>query len=51
MTAHTRWAASWATSWRALRPLGKCTVAVSSHSGARSGTRFWKNGAPSIPST
>ncbi len=39
------------TSSRAWRPLGKVTVAVCSHSGALSGTRFWKNGSPPTPST
>ncbi len=51
LTPHTRCAASFGTSSRAWRPLGNVTVAVSIHSGALSGTRFWKNGLPSTPST
>ena len=48
--AHTRCAASTGHSSVALRPLGNVTVAVSSHSGAPLGTRFWKKTSPSIPS-
>jgi hypothetical protein len=51
LTARTRCAASLATSSRALRPLGKWTVAVSSHSGDPLGTRFWKKNSPPAPST
>ena len=50
-TPQTRWAASFGTSSRAERPLGNVTVAVSIHSGAELGTRFWKNGSPCTPST
>ena len=38
------------TSSVALRPDGKCTVAVCSQSGRFSGTRFWKKASPVIPS-
>ncbi len=51
LTPQSRWAASFGTSSRAWRPLGKVTVAVCSHSGAPCGTRFWKNGSPATPST
>jgi len=34
----------------ALRPDGKWTVAVCSHSGRDSGTRFWKKKSPVMPS-
>ena len=30
-------------------PLGVLTIVVSSHSGALSGTRFWKNDEPDAP--
>ena len=41
-----RWARA---RWRCDRD-GKCTVAVCSHSGRFSGTRFWKKTSPVIPS-
>ena len=50
LTPQIRWAASLGTSSVALRPDGKCTVAVCSHSGRFSGTRFWKKTSPVIPS-
>ena len=49
MTAHATWARSAATSAREGVPLTVCTVVVCSHSGALSGTRFWKNDGPPAP--
>ena len=37
------------TSALAVVPFGVSTIVVSSHSGAPSGTRFWKNELPSAP--
>ena len=37
------------TSAREVVPFGVETIVVSSHSGALSGTRFWKNDFPSAP--
>ena len=37
------------TSARDVVPFGVETIAVCSHSGAESGTRFWKNELPSAP--
>ena len=37
------------TSARDVVPFGVLTIVVSSHSGALSGTRFWKNDEPSAP--
>ena len=37
------------TSAREVVPFGVETIAVSSHSGAFLGTRFWKNELPSAP--
>ena len=49
MTAQPTCASSAATSARDGVPLTVSTVVVSSHSGAPSGTRFWKNDEPSAP--
>ena len=49
MTAHATWARSAATSARDGVPLTVSTVVVSSHSGALSGTRFWKKDGPPAP--
>ena len=48
-TAHTRWARSSITSALATVPFGVLTIVVVSHSGALSGTRFWKNELPVDP--
>ena len=37
------------TSAREVVPFGVLTIVVCSHSGAVSGTRFWKNELPSAP--
>ena len=49
LTAQTTWARSARTSAREVVPFGVETIAVSSHSGAFSGTRFWKNDDPLGP--
>ena len=49
MTAQATCATSAATSARDGVPLTVWTVVVSSHSGAPSGTRFWKNDGPPAP--
>jgi hypothetical protein len=51
LTAHTRWAASLATSSSAVRPDGNETVAVCSQSGTCWGTRFCQIGSSMIPLT
>ena len=51
LTPQARCAPSATTSSRAVRPLGKLTVALCSHSGALSGMRFWKKNSPVTPST
>ena len=48
-TAQTTWAMSARTSAREVVPLGVETMVVCSHSGAFSGTRFWKKELPSAP--
>ena len=48
-TAHTTCARSATTSARDVVPFGVLTIVVSSHSGALSGTRFWKNDEPDAP--
>ena len=48
-TAQTTCAMSASTSAREVVPFGVLTTVVSSHSGADSGTRFWKNELPSAP--
>ena len=47
--AHTTCARSPMTSARDCVPFGVLTVVVSSHSGADSGIRFWKNELPPTP--
>ena len=49
MTAQTTCAMSASTSAREVVPFGVLTIVVCSHSGAVSGTRFWKNELPSAP--
>ena len=49
MTAQATCATSAATSARDGVPLTVSTMVVSSHSGAPSGTRFWKNDLPLAP--
>ena len=49
MTAQATCAASAATSARDGVPLTVSTVVVCSHSGALSGTRFWKKFGPPAP--
>ena len=49
MTAQATCATSAITSARDGVPLTVCTVVVSSHAGAVSGTRFWKNDGPPAP--
>jgi hypothetical protein len=48
--AQIRCAASLGTSSVAVRPDGKLSVVLCSHSGALGGTRFWKKKSPVIPS-
>ncbi len=49
LTAQTTCAMSAGTSAREVVPLGVLTTVVCSHSGAFSGTRFWKKELPSAP--
>ncbi len=48
-TAQAMCATSAATNARDVVPLGVLTTVVSSHSGASSGTRFWKKFDPPTP--
>ena len=50
LTAHATWATSVSTSACDVVPFGVLTIVRSSHSGALSGTRFWKNDLPEAPS-
>ena len=49
LAAHSTWAMSAITMARDVVPLGVLTIVVSSHFGAESGMRFWKNDDPATP--
>ncbi len=51
LITHASWASSRTTTSCAVRPEGKLSSTVSTHSGRDWGARFWKKNSPSAPFT